>query len=319
MSKIEDALKSLNKQFGQGSVYELGDFKPEPLERIDSGSIGINSITGGGYPVGKITEIFGGESSGKTTLSLLAVRECQRAGKKALYVDAEHALDLEYASLLGVNTDDMLLSQPDNMEEGYQIIDTLVRTGEIGLVIFDSIAQSQTKKEQEGDIGDQSMGLKARLMSTTMPKFSTLFNQTDTCGIWLNQIREKIGVMFGSPITTPGGRAMKFTASVRIELSKLAPKDDDKAGEDVLSNTVKAKCIKNKTAPPFKRCEYKIVFGEGIDNMRELIDLAVAKDIINKSGSWYSYGDVKLGQGSKGVKSILSDNPELYEEIKSQL
>lgn len=316
-SALQDALDMINKQQGAGSVYTIGEFKPVPVERLRPGSIGLYDLTGGGYPEGRIIELDGWESSGKTTISLLAVAAAQKKypSKRVLYIDGEHALDLKYARILGVDTDLMILSQPNCMEEGYRTIEALVKTGEISVVVFDSVAGTITEKELEGELGETSaLGVKAKLMSQAMPKFAALMNNTKTTGFWINQFREKIGVMFGSPITTPGGNALKFTASVRLEL-KQSTKEKDADG-DVSGVKIKAKCIKNKTATPFKECEYNIVFGEGIDKHQEIIDYGVALGIINKAGSWFSYGDTKLGQGSNGVKATFKDNPDLVDELE---
>lgn len=316
-SAIDGILAALNKSQGAGSVYEVGAFKPLPVERLDSGCISINYITGGGYPEGRIIELAGWESSGKSTLALLAVANAQKKypAKRALYIDGEHALDLSYARNLGVDTDAMLLSQPDNMESGYQIIEALVKSGEISVVIFDSVAGTITAKELESDIGETTaMGVKAKLMSQAMPKFAALFSNTKTTGIWVNQFREKLGVVFGSPITTPGGNALKFTASVRLEVKQGAKEKDADGGFDAIK--IKAKCIKNKTAIPFLEREYSIIFGQGVDKMGEIVDFAVELEIIKKAGSWFSYGDTKLGQGRDAAVALLNDNPELAEEIE---
>lgn len=315
---LQEALEMINKQQGAGSVYTIGDFKPVPVERLRPGSIGLYDLSGGGYPEGRIIELDGWESSGKTTISLLAVAAAQKKypEKRALYIDGEHALDLKYARTLGVDTDLMILSQPDCMEEGYRTIEALVKTGQISVVVFDSVAGTITEKELEGELGETSaLGVKAKLMSQAMPKFSALLNNTKTTGFWINQFREKIGVMFGSPITTPGGNALKFTASVRLEL-RQSEKQKNIDG-DINGIKIKVKCIKNKTAAPFKECEYNIIFGEGIDKHQEIIDYGVSLGIIKKAGSWFSYGDTKLGQGANGVKEILKDNPDLADELET--
>ncbi len=319
-TSISDALAMINKQQGAGSAYTVGDFKPLPMERLNPGSIGLYDITGGGYAEGRIIEIDGWESSGKTTVALLAVAAAQKKypNKRVAYIDGENALDLIYARQLGVDTDALILSQPDNMESGYQTIELLVKTGEISAVVFDSVAGTITAKELEGEIGETTaMGVKAKLMSQAMPKFSALFNGTKTTGFWINQFREKIGVMFGSPITTPGGNALKFTASVRIE-TRQSTKEKDADG-DINAIKIKAKCIKNKTAAPFKECEYNIIFGVGIDKLQEIVDYGEALGIIKRAGSWFSYGDTKLGQGSNGVKALLKDNPELADELEMKI
>lgn len=314
---LQEALESINKQQGVGSVYTIGEFKPVSTERLRPGSIGLYDLTGGGYPEGRIIELDGWESSGKTTVSLLAVAEAQRKypEKKALYVDGEHALDLKYAKSLGVDINSLILSQPDSMEKGYRTIETLVETGQISIAVFDSVAGTITEKELEGELGETSaLGVKAKLMSQAMPKFSALFNNTKTTGFWINQFREKIGVMFGSPITTPGGNALKFTASVRLELRQSEKQKDKDGGFNGIK--IKVKCIKNKTAAPFKECEYNIIFGEGIDKNQEILDYGEALGLIKKAGSWYSYGETKLGQGSNGVKETLKDNPDLADELE---
>jgi len=317
---IGAALDAIAKSQGAGSAYIVGDFKPLPIERFNPGSIALYDLTGGGYPEGRIIEIDGWESSGKTTISLLAVAAAQKKypNKKTLYIDGENALDTFYAKALGVDVDNMILAQPDNMEQGYQIIETLVKTGQISMVVFDSVAGTITQKELEGEIGETTaMGVKAKLMSQAMPKFSALFHSTNTTGIWINQFREKIGVMFGSPITTPGGNALKFTASIRIEV-RQSTKEKDSDG-DINAIKIAVKCIKNKTAKPFKEGSYNIIFGIGIDKAAEIATYGEALGIIKKSGSWYSYGDTKLGQGINGLRLTLEENPELMEELETKI
>lgn len=315
---IGAALDAIAKSQGAGSAYIVGDFKPLPMERINPGSITLYDLTGGGYPVGRIIEVDGWESSGKTTVCLLAVAEAQKKypTKRAVYIDGENALDTGYAKALGVDIDNMILAQPDNMEQGYQIIESLVKTGQVSIVIFDSVAGTITQKELEGEIGEvTAMGVKAKLMSQAMPKFSALFHSTKTTGLWINQFREKIGVMFGSPITTPGGNALKFTASVRLE-TRQSTKEKD-ADNNINAIKIAVKCIKNKTAKPFKEGSYNIIFGVGIDKISEIASYGEALGIIKKSGSWYSYGDTKLGQGINGLRLILEDNPEFMSELES--
>lgn len=320
LGSLESVLEGINKSQGAGSVYELGSFKPLPIDRLPSGSLSVDFVLGGGYPIGRIIELSGWESSGKSTLALLAVANAQKAfpDKRALYIDGEHALDLTYAEALGVDVKSLILSQPDNMENGYQTIEALVRTGQISIVVFDSVAGTITQKELEGEIGETTaMGVKAKLMSQAMPKFAAMFSNSKTTGIWINQFREKLGVMFGSPITTPGGNALKFTASVRLEVKQGAKEKDSEGVIDAIK--VRIKCIKNKTSIPFREREYSIIFGQGIDIYGEIIDFAEELEIIKKSGSWFSYGDTKLGQGRAGVSKLLADNPELAEELTAKI
>ncbi|MCQ2279744.1 MAG: recombinase RecA [Bacteroidales bacterium] len=314
---LNSALEKLEKSFGKGAIMRLGDAAPEAVEVIPSGSIALDAALGvGGYPKGRIIEIYGPESSGKTTLAIHAIAEAQKRGGIAAFIDAEHAFDRFYAEKLGVNTDDLLVSQPDNGEQALEIADNLIRTGAIDIIVVDSVAALTPKSEIEGDMGDSKMGLQARLMSQAMRKLTSTISKTKCCCIFINQLREKIGVMFGNPETTTGGNALKFYASVRLDIRRQSQiKDGDMAS----GNHVKVKVVKNKVAPPFRTAEFDIMFGEGISKIGEIIDMAVEKNIIKKSGSWFSYNDSKIGQGRDTVKQVLSDNPELAEEIENQV
>lgn len=314
---LNSALEKLEKSFGKGAIMRLGDAAPEAVEVIPSGSIALDAALGvGGYPKGRIIEIYGPESSGKTTLAIHAIAEAQKRGGIAAFIDAEHAFDRFYAEKLGVNTDDLLVSQPDNGEQALEIADNLIRTGAIDIIVVDSVAALTPKSEIEGDMGDSKMGLQARLMSQAMRKLTSTISKTKCCCIFINQLREKIGVMFGNPETTTGGNALKFYASVRLDIRRQSQiKDGDMAS----GNHVKVKVVKNKVAPPFRTAEFDIMFGEGISRVGELVDMAVEKNIIKKSGSWFSYKDSKIGQGRDTVKQVLLDNPELAEEIESQV
>lgn len=314
---LNSALEKLEKSFGKGAIMRLGDAAPEAVEVIPSGSIALDAALGvGGYPKGRIIEIYGPESSGKTTLAIHAIAEAQKRGGIAAFIDAEHAFDRFYAEKLGVNTDDLLVSQPDNGEQALEIADNLIRTGAIDIIVVDSVAALTPKSEIEGDMGDSKMGLQARLMSQAMRKLTSTISKTKCCCIFINQLREKIGVMFGNPETTTGGNALKFYASVRLDIRRQSQiKDGDMAS----GNHVKVKVVKNKVAPPFRTAEFDIMFGEGISKVGEIIDMAVEKNIIKKSGSWFSYKDSKIGQGRDTVKQVLLDNPELAEEIENQV
>ena len=324
--KIEDKkkalsliLEKLDKTYGKGTVMTLGsDSVDASIEVIPSGSLGLDIALGvGGYPKGRIIEIFGPESSGKTTLTLHAIDEAQKMGGTAAFIDAEHAFDSIYAKKLGINLDELLVSQPDNGEQALEIADSLIRSGAIDIVVIDSVAALTPKAEIEGDMGDSKMGLHARLMSQALRKLTGTINKTNCTVIFINQLREKIGVMFGSPETTTGGNALKFYASVRIDIRKSG--SPIKNGEEAIGSHVKVKIVKNKVAPPFRQAEFDIMYGEGVSKVGEILDTAVDLDIIKKSGSWFSYGDTKLGQGRDAVKDIIKDNPELTEELENKV
>ena len=317
MKALQAALAKIEKDFGKGSIMKMGDEKIENVEVIPTGSIGLNAALGvGGYPKGRIIEIFGPESSGKTTLAIHAIAECQKAGGTAAFIDAEHAFDRFYAEKLGVDIDNLYISQPDNGEQALEIADQLIRSSAVDILVVDSVAALTPKKEIEGDMGDSAVGLHARLMSQALRKLTGTIAKTKTTCIFINQLREKIGVMFGSPETTTGGNALKFYASVRLDIRKSQSIKD---GEAVLGNKVKVKVVKNKVAPPFRKAEFEIMFGEGISKIGEIVDLGVEYEIIKKSGSWFSYGDTKLGQGADAVKEMLKDNPELAEELEGKI
>ena len=317
LKALQAAMSKIEKDFGKGSIMKLGDEKIENVDVIPTGSISLNAALGvGGYPKGRIIEIYGPESSGKTTLAIHAIAECQKAGGIAAFIDAEHAFDRFYAAKLGVDIDNLLISQPDNGEQALEIADQLIRSSAIDIIVVDSVAALTPKKEIEGDMGDSAVGLQARLMSQALRKLTSTISKTNTTCIFINQLREKIGVMFGNPETTTGGNALKFYASVRIDIRK---KETLKDGETPIGNLVKVKIVKNKVAPPFRRAEFEITFGEGISKVGEIVDLGVEYDLIKKSGSWFSYGDLKLGQGRDAVKALLKDNPELCEELEAKI
>ena len=317
MKALQAAMAKIEKDFGKGSIMKMGDEKIENVEVIPTGSIGLNAALGvGGYPKGRIIEIYGPESSGKTTLAIHAIAECQKAGGVAAFIDAEHAFDRFYAEKLGVDIDNLLISQPDNGEQALEIADQLIRSSAVDILVVDSVAALTPKKEIEGDMGDSAVGLHARLMSQALRKLTGTIAKTKTTCIFINQLREKIGVMFGNPETTTGGNALKFYASVRLDIRKSQAIKD---GETVLGNKVKVKVVKNKVAPPFRKAEFEIMFGEGISRIGEIVDLGVEYEIIKKSGSWFSYGDTKLGQGNEAVKEMLKDNPELAEELEAKI
>jgi recombination protein RecA len=326
MSKEQDAklkalqltLDKLDKTYGKGAVMKMGDSVVQEVEVISSGSIGLNSALGvGGFPKGRIIEIYGPESSGKTTLTLHAIAEAQKAGGIAAFVDAEHAFDRFYAAKLGVDIDNLIISQPDHGEQALEIADNLIRSGAIDIIIIDSVAALTPKSEIEGEMGDSKMGLHARLMSQALRKLTSTISKTNCTVIFINQLREKIGVMFGNPETTTGGNALKFYASVRLDIRRSSQiKDGD---SNVMGNKTKVKVVKNKVAPPFKTAEFDIMYGEGISKVGEIIDLGVAYEIVKKSGSWFSYEDSKLGQGRDAVKALLLDNPDLSEEIENKI
>ena len=317
LKALQAAMDKIEKSFGKGSIMKLGDERIQDVEAIPSGSIGLNAALGvGGYPKGRIIEIYGPESSGKTTLAIHAIAEAQKAGGIAAIIDAEHAFDRFYAEKLGVDVDNLWISQPDNGEQALEIAEQLIRSSAIDIIVIDSVAALTPKAEIEGDMGDNKVGLQARLMSQALRKLTSAISKTNTTCIFINQLREKIGVMFGNPETTTGGNALKFYASVRIDIRPGQPITD---GENVLGKQTKVKVVKNKVAPPFRRAEFDIMFGEGISRAGEIIDLGVAHNIIKKSGSWFSYNDTKLGQGRDAAKQTILDNPELAEELEGLL
>ena len=318
LKALKLTLDKLDKTYGKGSVMRLGDQEVEKVESISSGSIGIDVALGiGGYPKGRVIEIYGPESSGKTTLTLHAIAECQKAGGIAAFIDAEHAFDRFYAEKLGVDLGELVISQPDNGEQALEIADNLIRSGAVDALVIDSVAALTPKSEIEGEMGDSKMGLHARLMSQALRKLTSSISKTNCTVFFINQLREKIGVMFGNPETTTGGNALKFYASVRIDIRRSTQLKDTEGG--VLGNKTRVKIVKNKVAPPFKTAEFDIMYGEGISKTGEILDIGVELDIIEKSGSWFSYGGSKLGQGRDSVKSILKDNPELMEELEQKI
>lgn len=318
LKALKLTLDKLDKTYGKGAVMKMGDSVVEKVEVIPSGSLGLDVALGvGGYPRGRVIEIYGPESSGKTTLTLHAIAEAQKNGGIAAFIDAEHAFDRFYAEKLGVDIDNLIISQPDNGEQGLEIADNLIRSGAIDIVVIDSVAALTPKSEIEGEMGDSKMGLHARLMSQALRKLTGSISKTHCTVIFINQLREKIGVMFGNPETTTGGNALKFYASIRLDIRRATQiKDSD---GNVQGNRTRVKVVKNKVAPPFKTAEFDILYGEGISKVGEIIDLGVEYEIIKKSGSWFSYGDTKLGQGRDGVKSLLLDNPELLDELDGKI
>jgi recombination protein RecA len=317
LKALQLTMDKIEKSYGKGSIMRLGDRVVDDVAAISSGSIALDVALGiGGYPKGRVIEIFGPESSGKTTLAIHAIAEAQKAGGIAAIVDAEHAFDPYYAKNLGVNIDELLISQPDNGEQALEIVDSLIRSGAIDIVVIDSVAALTPKAEIEGEMGDSKMGLQARLMSQALRKLTANISKTKTCCIFINQLREKIGVMFGNPETTTGGNALKFYASVRLDIRKTGQIKD---GEEVQGNNVRVKVVKNKVAPPFRKAEFDIIFGEGISKSGEIVDLGVQYNIIKKSGSWFSYGDTKLGQGRDTVRKLIVDNPELAQEMETKI
>lgn len=317
LKALQLTLDKLDKAYGKGTVMKLGDQAVEEVESIPSGSLGVDLALGvNGYPRGRIIEIYGPESSGKTTLTLHAISEAQKAGGIAAFIDAEHAFDRGYAEKLGVDIENLIISQPDNGEQALEIAENLIRSGAIDIVVIDSVAALTPKSEIEGEMGDSKMGLHARLMSQALRKLTATISKTNCTVFFINQLREKIGVMFGNPETTTGGNALKFYASVRIDIRRSSQIKD---GENVLGNRTKVKIVKNKVAPPFKTAEFDIMYGEGVSKTGEILDLAVEFEIIKKSGSWFSYGDTKLGQGRDAVKALIKDNPELAEELELKI
>ena len=317
LKALQAAMAKIEKDFGKGSIMKLGDEHIENVEVIPTGSIALDAALGvGGYPKGRIIEIYGPESSGKTSLAIHAIAAAQKAGGIAAFIDAEHAFDRFYAAKLGVDVDNLWISQPDNGEQALEIADQLIRSSAIDILVVDSVAALTPKKEIEGDMGDNVVGLQARLMSQALRKLTSTISKTNTTCIFINQLREKIGVMFGNPETTTGGNALKFYASVRLDIRRVTSIKD---GDQVVGNQVRVKVVKNKVAPPFRKAEFEITFGEGISKIGEMVDLGVEYGIIQKSGSWFSYGGSKLAQGRDATKSLLKDNPELCEEIEAQI
>ena len=317
LKALQATIDKIEKDFGKGTIMKLGDQPQWDVQVIPSGSVALDHALGvGGYPRGRIIEIYGPESSGKTTLAIHAIAEAQKQGGIAAMIDAEHAFDRTYAKALGVNLETLLISQPDNGEQALEIADNLIRSGAVDIVVIDSVAALTPKAEIEGEMGDNKVGLQARLMSQALRKLTANISKTNTCCIFINQLREKIGVMFGNPETTTGGNALKFYASVRIDVRRVTQLKD---GEEALGNRTRVKVVKNKMAPPCKKAEFDIVYGEGISKVGEVIDLGVEYNVISKSGSWFSYNDQKLAQGREATKQLLKDNPELCEEIEAKL
>jgi len=317
LKALQAAMAKIEKDFGKGSIMKLGEEKIDNIQVIPTGSIGLDYALGvGGYPRGRIVEIYGPESSGKTTLAIHAIAEAQKQGGIAAFIDAEHAFDRFYAANLGVDVDNLLISQPDNGEQALDIADQLIRSAAVDIIVIDSVAALTPKAELEGDMGDNKVGLQARLMSQALRKLTATINKTNTTCIFINQLREKIGIMFGNPETTTGGNALKFYASVRLDIRKSQSIKD---GDTIIGNDVKVKVVKNKVAPPFRKAEFEIMYGEGICRVGEVVDLGVNFNIVEKSGSWYSYNGSKLGQGKEATKAVLRDNPELCEEITAKI
>jgi recombination protein RecA len=317
LKALKLTMDRMDKTYGKGAVMRMGDAAVEEVEVIPTGSLGLDIALGiHGYPRGRVVEIYGPESSGKTTLTLHAIAEAQKAGGIAAFIDAEHAFDRSYAEKLGIDTEELIISQPDNGEQALEIADNLIRSGAIDILVIDSVAALTPKSEIEGEMGDSKVGLQARLMSQALRKLTGTISKTHCVCVFINQLREKIGVMFGNPETTTGGNALKFYSSVRLDIRRAS---QIKSGDTVEGNRVRVKVVKNKVAPPFRKAEFDIMYGEGISKVGELIDLGVEHDIVQKSGSWFSYGDTKLGQGRDSVKSLLKDNPELADEIETRI
>ncbi|MBQ7824458.1 MAG: recombinase RecA [Bacteroidaceae bacterium] len=317
LKALQAAMDKIEKSYGKGSIMKLGDDRVEEVAVISTGSIGLNAALGvGGFPRGRVIEIYGPEASGKTTLAIHAIAEAQKAGGIAAIIDAEHAFDRFYAEKLGVDVENLWISQPDSGEQALEIAEQLIRSSAVDIVVIDSVAALTPKAELEGEMGDSKMGLQARLMSQALRKLTAAINKTNTTCVFINQLRDKLGVMFGNPETTTGGNALKFYASVRLDIRRISQLKD---GEEVVGNQVRVKVVKNKVAPPFRKAEFDIMFGEGISRTGEIIDLGVDKGIIKKSGSWFSYGDTKLGQGRDAAKKCLADNPELAEELEAKI
>src|SRR5690625_2511782 len=314
---LDNAMKQIEKDYGKGAIMKLGDRGNQKIETISTGSLALDVALGaGGYPKGRVIEIYGPESSGKTTVALHAIASVQKEGGTAAFIDAEHALDPSYAKNLGVDTDNLLLSQPDTGEQGLEIADALVSSGAIDILVIDSVAALVPRAEIDGEMGDTHVALQARLMSQAMRKLSGTISKTGTIAIFINQIREKVGIMFGNPETTPGGRALKFYSSVRLEVRRA---ESIKEGSDMVGNRTRIKVVKNKVAPPFKEAMVDIMFGEGISQVGELVDMAAEKDIIKKAGSWYSYGEERIGQGRENAKKYLDDNPEIFDDVNKRV
>ena len=318
LKALQLTMDRMDKVYGKGAVMRMGDEAiDKDIEVIPTGSLSIDAALGiGGFPMGRVVEVYGPESSGKTTLTIHAIAECQKKGGIAAFIDAEHAFDRFYAETLGVDTENLLISQPDNGEQALEIADNLIRSGAIDLIVIDSVAALTPKAEIEGEMGDSRMGLQARLMSQALRKLTGVISKTNCCCIFINQLREKIGVMFGNPETTTGGNALKFYASIRVDIRRIG---QIKSGDEILGNRTRVKIVKNKMAPPFRKAEFDIMYGGGISKTGEIIDIGVEHEIIKKSGSWFSYGETKLGQGRDAVKSLIDDNPELKEELESKI
>ncbi len=317
LKALQLTMDKIEKSYGKGAIMRMGDRVVDDVAAISSGSIALDAALGvGGYPKGRIIEIYGPESSGKTTLAIHAIAEAQKVGGIAAIVDAEHAFDPYYAKSLGVNIEELLISQPDNGEQALEIVDNLVRSGALDIIVIDSVAALTPRAELEGEMGDSKMGLQARLMSQALRKLTGNISKTKTCCIFINQLREKIGVMFGNPETTTGGNALKFYASVRLDIRRIGQIKD---GDEVQGNNVRVKVVKNKVAPPFRKAEFDIIYGEGISKSGEIIDLGVQLQILKKSGSWFSYGETKLGQGRESVRKLIIDNPELSHELETKI
>ncbi len=317
LKALNATIDKIDKDFGKGTIMRLGDSVVVDIPSISTGSISLDYAIGiGGFPRGRVVEIFGPESSGKTTLAMHVIAQAQKTGGIAAFVDAEHAFDRFYAEKLGIDISNLLISQPDNGEQALEITDHLIRSGAIDIVVIDSVAALTPKAEIEGDMGDSRMGLQARLMSQALRKLTANISKTNTCCVFINQLREKIGVMFGNPETTTGGNALKFYATLRLDIRRIGQL---KKGEDIFGNRTRVKVVKNKVAPPFQKAEFDIIYGEGISKVGEIIDLGVEHEILKKSGSWYSYGDTKLGQGRDAVKDLLKDNPELFDELETKV